>query len=59
MHLHHCAGETGSIGGSAEHPSIFPDPTVGAIVLSIVKAVRSAEGIDVGSHLEVTVETVE
>ena len=39
--------------------SIFPDSRERASVLPVRKAVRSAEGIEVGDHVEVTVETVE
>ena len=48
-----------TIGLNTLRTSICPDSRERASVLPVRKAVRSAEGIEVGDHVEVTVETVE
>ena len=47
-----------TIGGSTWRTSVFPDKTRG-YVLPLKKAVRRAEGIDVGDRATVTVRLVE
>ncbi|BDZ64278.1 DUF1905 domain-containing protein [Agromyces mangrovi Wang et al. 2018] len=47
------------VGGSTWSTSIFPDSKAGAYVLPLKKAVRKAEGIELGDEVEVELETVE
>jgi hypothetical protein len=48
-----------TIGGSTWTTSIFPDSTSGAYVLPVKRAVRVAEGLDVGDVATVTVELLD
>jgi hypothetical protein len=43
-----------TLGGSRWSTSIFPDSKVGRYILPIKKAVRKAEGVDVGDTVEIT-----
>jgi hypothetical protein len=47
-----------SVGGTAWATSVFPDATLGRYVLPVKKAVRKAEGLDLGDTTTVTVELV-
>jgi hypothetical protein len=47
-----------SINGSRWATSIFPESATGRFVLPVKKAIRQAEGIDVGDTITVTVELV-
>jgi len=47
-----------SINGSRWATSIFPESATGRFVLPVKKAIRQAEGIDVGDTATVTVELV-
>ncbi|WP_353807830.1 DUF1905 domain-containing protein [Agromyces sp. SYSU T00194] len=47
------------VGGSDWTTSIFPDAKEGAYVLPLKKAVRKAEGIELGDEVEVVLETLE
>jgi Domain of unknown function (DUF1905) len=47
------------VGGSTWTTSIFPDKARRAYVLPIKRAVRTAEAIDVGDKVNVTVELIE
>ena len=48
-----------SIGGSTWQTSIFPEKNGGQYVLPVKKAVRVAEGVEVGDAVVVGLETVE
>jgi hypothetical protein len=48
-----------TVGASAWDTSIFPDAARGTYVLPIKRAVRRAEGLDVGDVAAVTVELVD
>lgn len=48
-----------TIGGSRWRTSIFPESADGPYVLPVRKAVRDAEGIDVGDATRVGVETLD
>ena len=48
-----------TIGGSVWTTSLFPDGSLGAYVLPVKKAVRSAERVDVGDTVSVTLAVVE
>lgn len=48
-----------TIGGSRWRTSIFPERTDGPYVLPVRKAVRAAEGIDVGDIVRVGIETLD
>ena len=48
-----------TLGGSRWATSIFPESKSGCYVLPVKKAVRVAEGVDVGDAVEVTIETVD
>ena len=48
-----------SIGGTTWTTSVFPDRSRGCYVLPVKKAVRKAEGLDVGDVATVTVEVVD
>ncbi|MDG4821354.1 DUF1905 domain-containing protein [Asanoa sp. WMMD1127] len=48
-----------SIGGSGWRTSVFPDSASGCYVLPLKRAVRRAEGLDVGSVARVAVEIIE
>lgn len=48
-----------TVGGSKWQTSIFPDNARGCYVLPVKRAVRTAEGLDVGDVAAVTVELVE
>ena len=47
------------LGESRWATSIFPESKSGCYVLPVKKAVRQAEGVDVGDAIEVTIEIVE
>ncbi len=47
-----------SIGKTHWNTSLFPSKEMGAYVLPIKKAVRTAEGIEVGDTAEITIEVV-
>lgn len=47
-----------TIGGTEWKTSIFPDSKRGAYVLPVKRAVRKAEGLEVGDVVSVTVEVV-
>ena len=46
------------LGGSAWSTSLFPSKEMETYVLPLKKAVRKAEGIDIGDTAEITVEPV-
>ncbi len=48
-----------TLGGSTWRTSIFPDSKVGQYILPVKKAVRAAEGVEIGDSVEVTVETLD
>jgi hypothetical protein len=48
-----------TIGGSTWKTSIFPDSTSGCYVLPVKRAVRTAEGVDVGDAVDVRLELLE
>lgn len=48
-----------TVGGSKWQTSIFPDSARGCYVLPVKRAVRTAEGLDVGDVASVTVELIE
>ena len=48
-----------TVGASTWATSIFPDSTTGCYVLPVKKAVRAAEGIELGDTVGVTVEVLE
>ncbi len=48
-----------TLGGSRWSTSIFPESAQGAYVLSVKKAVRAAEGVDIGDVVRVGIETLE
>lgn len=50
---------TATIGGTVWSTSIFPDSKGGCYVLPVKKAVRSAERIDLGDAVEVSVAVLE
>ncbi len=50
---------TATLGGSTWPTSIFPDSKSGCYVLPVKKAVRTAEGVEIGDQVDVTVETLE
>ena len=45
-----------TIGGSTWKTSVFPSKERGGYILPVKKAVRSAEGLNVGSRAQVTLE---
>lgn len=47
------------VGTSAWTTSIFPDAGRGCYVLPVKRAVRTAQGVDVGDTLSVTVELID
>ncbi|NBH11333.1 DUF1905 domain-containing protein [Amycolatopsis sp. SID8362] len=47
------------IGGTAWRTSIFPDSARGAYVLPVKRAVRQAEGLEIGDTCAVSVELVD
>ena len=47
-----------TVGGSVWRTSVFPDNASAGYVLPIKKAVRRAEGIEVGDTVEVSLEVV-
>ncbi|MFI5952618.1 DUF1905 domain-containing protein [Cryptosporangium sp. NPDC051539] len=48
-----------TVGGSSWKTSIFPDAQRGAYVLPVKKAVRTAEDLDAGDTVAVTVEVLD
>ncbi|WP_410632220.1 DUF1905 domain-containing protein [Amycolatopsis sp. cmx-4-83] len=48
-----------TVGGAGWRTSIFPDSARGAYVLPVKRAVREAEGLDVGDTCAVSVELVD
>lgn len=48
-----------TLGGSTWRTSIFPDSKAGCFVLPVKKAVRTAEGVEIGDRVDVMVETLE
>jgi hypothetical protein len=48
-----------TVGASSWTTSIFPDATRGAYVLPVKRAIRQAEGLDVGDVTTVTVELID
>lgn len=48
-----------TVGATSWKTSIFPDGSRGAYVLPVKRAVREAEGLDVGDTCTVTVELVD
>jgi hypothetical protein len=48
-----------TVGGSVWATSVFPDSARGAYVLPVKRAVRNAEGLDVGDTVSVTVELMD
>ncbi len=48
-----------TVGGSVWTTSIFPDSTRGGYVLPVKRAVRSAESLDAGDTVTVTIELVD
>jgi hypothetical protein len=48
-----------SLGGSTWRTSVFPDKDSGGFVLPVKKAVRAAEGIEVGDRVTVALEVLE
>ena len=48
-----------TLGGSTWRTSIFPDSKAGCYVLPVKKAVRTAEGVEIGDRVDVMVETLE
>ncbi len=45
-----------TVGASTWQTSVFPDKTSGCFVLPVKKAVRTAEGIEVGDLMSVEIE---
>ena len=48
-----------TVGATSWRTSIFPDSSRGGYVLPVKRAVREAEGLDVGGRFTVTVELVD
>ena len=48
-----------TIGGTTWSTSVFPDTKLGSYVLPVKKAVRTAEGIDEGNDVDVTLEVLD
>ncbi len=48
-----------TIGSTTWRTSVFPDSKAGVYILPVKKAVREAEGVEIGDRVEVTVETLD